>query len=106
MSDRIICWFSCGAASAVATKLTLSAYPAEKITIARCIVKEEHEDNERFALDCEKWFNHPITNLIDVEHGGSVYEVIRRRNYISGVLGAPCTMILKKKSQGKFSASD
>jgi hypothetical protein len=100
--SRVICWFSCGAASAVATKLTLAKYGAENVVIARCIVREEHEDNDRFAADCEKWFNHPITNLIALAYNGSVHNVIERRQYISGVKGAPCTRLLKKQVREEF----
>jgi hypothetical protein len=89
--NRIISWFSCGAASAVATKLTLAKYGNKNVVIARCVVREEHSDNDRFAADCEKWFGHPITNLIASEYNGSVHAVIERRKYISGIQGAPCT---------------
>ena len=48
--NRIVCWFSCGAASAVATKLAIAKYDLlYEVIIARCIVKEEHPDNDRFA---------------------------------------------------------
>ena len=49
--SRVVCWFSCGAASAVATKLAITEYANSgmEIVIARCIVKEEHSDNDRFA---------------------------------------------------------
>ena len=102
-TPRIVCWFSCGAASAVATKLAIAEYGlAYDIVIARCIVKEEHPDNDRFAADCEKWFGMPITNLMAEEYDGSVYNVIAKRKYISGVDGAPCTMLLKKKVREDF----
>jgi hypothetical protein len=94
--SRIVCWFSCGAASAVATKLAIASNPGREIVIARCIVKEEHPDNDRFAADCEKWFGMPITNLINHAYSGSIYEVFRLRSYISGINGAPCTLHLKK----------
>ena len=45
---RMVCQFSCGAASAVATKLILAAYPAEEVVIVNAFIKEEHEDNRRF----------------------------------------------------------
>jgi hypothetical protein len=102
--SRLVCWFSCGAASAVATKLAIAA--EREIVIARCIVKEEHPDNDRFAADCEKWFGLPIVNLTADEYEGSVYEVIRRRKYISGVAGAPCTMLLKKQVREQFQRPD
>lgn len=72
------------------------------LVIARCVVKEEHPDNDRFAADCEKWFGIPITNLIAQEYDGSMWNVIQRRKYISGVDGAPCTMLLKKKVREDF----
>lgn len=93
---RIVSWFSCGAASAVATKLAIAQCGKENMVIARCIVREEHPDNERFAADCEKWFGMPITNLINEKFDGSIYRVFEKRKYISGIAGAPCTMELKK----------
>lgn len=94
--SRIVCWFSCGAASAVATKLAIAQYGKENIVVARCVVHDEHFDNDRFAADCAKWFGMKITNLVNKEYGGSVDEVIRRRSYLSGIDGAPCTLLLKK----------
>ena len=100
--SRIVCWFSCGAASAVATKLAISQFAGREIVIARCIVKEEHQDNDRFAADCETWFGMPITNMISEKYNGSIFEVFEKRGYISGIHGAPCTMLLKKKVREDF----
>jgi hypothetical protein len=101
--SRLLLWFSCGAASAVATKLAIKELEMfHDLVIARCVVKEEHPDNDRFAADCEKWFGIPITNLIAQEYDGSMWNVIQRRKYISGVDGAPCTMLLKKKVREDF----
>lgn len=102
--SRIVCWFSCGAASAVATKLTLNQYrgSGRKVEIVRCYVKEEHPDNERFAIDCAQWFGTGITVLRDTEYSASAYEVVRRRGYWSGIKGAPCTRILKKEVREAF----
>jgi hypothetical protein len=100
--SRIVCWFSCGVASAVATKLAIAQYGKENIVIARCIVREEHTDNDRFANDCAEWFGMPIKNLINQKYDGSVYEVIKQRGYISGINGAPCTLHLKKELRISF----
>lgn len=101
--NRIVCWFSCGAASAVATKLAIVENAGKlPIVVARCIVQEEHDDNDRFAADCEKWFGVPITNLIAEEFNGSIFRVFEKRKYISGVSGAPCTMLLKKQVRLDF----
>jgi len=100
---RIVCWFSCGAASAVATKLAIVDNAGKlPLVVARCIVREEHPDNERFAADCEKWFGVPITNLINEKYDGSIYEVFKKRAYISGIGGAPCTLLLKKDVRKAF----
>lgn len=95
--SRIVCWFSCGAASAVATKLASAQFGGcgQEVVVARCIVREEHPDNDRFAADCEKWFGRPIVNLMNEEYDGSVIAVNERRGYWSGIKGAPCTRILK-----------
>lgn len=103
MKKRIVCWFSCGAASAVATKLAIVENAGRMpLVVARCIVREEHPDNDRFSADCEKWFGIPITNLIAEKFNGSIYRVFEKRSYISGIGGAPCTMELKKGPRLSF----
>ena len=100
---RIVCWFSCGVASAVATKLTINENAGKlPLVVVRCIVKEEHADNDRFADDCEKWFGMPIINLINQKYDGSIYEVFKQKSYISGIKGAPCTLHLKKDVRRAF----
>lgn len=45
---RIVCRFSCGAASAVATKLVLSEYGATReIAVINAYIEQEHTDNRR-----------------------------------------------------------
>jgi hypothetical protein len=103
MTDRIVCWFSCGAASAVATKLAISDNAGKlPLVVARCIVREEHPDNDRFADDCEAWFGVPITSLMNEAYDGSIHAVIEKRKYVSGVGGAPCTGLLKKQVREEF----
>ena len=95
--SRIVCRFSCGAASAVATKLILQTYPREQVTILNAFIVEEHEDNRRFLADCEKWFNHPITVVQDEKYGASVVEVFKRRRILRSQYGfAPCSAALKR----------
>lgn len=94
---RIVSHFSCGAASAVATKLILDAYPRDRVSIIRAWIKEEHEDNDRFSSDCEKWFGHPITILKDEKYGASAVEVFKSKRYVgNGMMGAPCSRALKR----------
>jgi hypothetical protein len=95
MLPRIVSHFSCGAASAVATKLILAQYPAERVVILRAWILEEHADNDRFSADCERWFCHPITILRDEKYGASAIEVFKRKRYLKGLHGAPCRKALK-----------
>lgn len=98
MTNRIVCQFSCGAASAVATKLTKAKYGGTNdVQIINAFIKEEHEDNRRFAADCAKWFGQEITTLRDEKYGASAVEVFRRKQYIKGAMGAPCSRELKRK---------
>lgn len=104
MSKRLVCQFSCGAASAVATKLTLqSRYPGEEIIIVNAFLAEEHEDNRRFAADCEKWFDFPITEIRDTKYSASTDEVWRRERFMKGLHGAPCSRLLKREPLGRLS---
>lgn len=98
MSDRprLVCWFSAGAASAVATKLALAKYcDTHEIEIARCAVPEEHSDNDRFARDCQEWFGQPILMLRSTEYD-SCEDVWTKRKFMSGPHGAPCSIEMKK----------
>lgn len=92
---RIVCHFSCGAASAVATKLAIARYGHDRVTIFNAFLQEEHEDNRRFLKDCELWFAHPITVLRDTKYGASVDEVWRRRKFFTTRFGAECSVALK-----------
>jgi hypothetical protein len=103
--ERIVGWFSCGAASATAIKLAIEENRKGRnlpLVVVRCYVAEEHPDNNRFAADCEKWFGVPILTVLNGKFGGSIYEVFRQRKYISGIHGAPCTLLLKKEVREKF----
>ncbi len=99
-NGRIISWFSCGAASAVATKLAIS--DGASIVIAYCDVIEEHPDNKRFLLDCEKWFGQEIIILGNDKYNRSIYKVFEKVRYMSGHSGAACTRLLKKELRKKF----
>lgn len=93
---RRLCWFSAGAASAVATKLTLAAH--DDVAIFRTDVGSEHPDNERFAADCAEWFGQEVTT-IKVEKYADTWEVFERERYLVGPTGAKCTVELKKKAR-------
>ncbi len=102
-NPRIVCQFSCGAASAVATKLALAQYgAAHDVQIINAFIKEEHEDNRRFLADCEKWFGQSVTVLRDEKYGASTIEIFRRKQFIKSRYGAACTTELKRKLLDKW----
>jgi hypothetical protein len=98
---HIAVWFSCGAASAVAAKLTLDKYhPKNKVSILNNPIKEEHEDNQRFLRDVSKRLNYPIEHVTHSKYPSqSCKDVWQDRKYMSGPSGAPCTMLLKKHAR-------
>lgn len=92
---RIVCQFSCGAASAVATKLALAKYGA-RCVIVNAYIEEEHPDNRRFAVDCEAWFGQPIVSLRDTTYDASAIKVFETVGFIKSRRGAACTLRIKR----------
>lgn len=103
MSSRptIVVWFSCGAASAVAAMKTIEMYSKDyHIRIVNNPVANEHEDNQRFLKDVEKWLGIEIETAINPKYPKQdCVEVWDKRKFMSGRKGAPCTLELKKKAR-------
>jgi len=97
--SRVLSWFSCGAASAVATKLV------KPDVIAYCDTGSEDADNARFMQDCKQWFGQDITILRSGQYE-STWDVWEKRKYIAGIAGAPCTGELKIKPRLDFQLPD
>lgn len=87
---RRIAHFSCGAASAVATKIS----DADEIWYAK--TGGEDVDNERFLIDCQEWFGKEITILRSDKYA-STWDLWEAKRFLSGPRGAPCTKELKVK---------
>jgi hypothetical protein len=96
--ETIAVWFSCGAASAVATYLTVEKYrETHNILVLNNPIDEEDEDNLRFKKDIEEWIGIKIIESINTEQNTTSAEVIwKRRKFMANNQGAPCTMLLKK----------
>ena len=97
--NRTVVWYSCGAASAVAAKLTLDQYPDALIVC--CVIPSEHPDNERFMKDCEKWYGKEIIKLKSDKYKDP-WDVFEKTRYLVGPYGARCTTELKKIVRQKF----
>jgi hypothetical protein len=101
---RRLCWFSCGAPSAVAAKLTVATRP--DVDVVYCRVEEEHPDNMRFLNECARWIMREITVIGNADYHYSIYEVFRRTRFLNGFNGAPCTRLLKRVPRELYSRTD
>ena len=100
MKDKTIAvWFSCGIASAVAAKKTVEIYGDKNtVRVLNSPVAEEDLDNRRFLHDVEEWIGQKIEIVTNPAYpDNSADSVWRKRKYMSGIAGAPCTLELKKK---------
>lgn len=100
----IAVWFSCGAASAVAAKETIRRYGAtHTIRVINNPIAEEDADNRRFLQDVGKWLGVKIESATHSDYpNASIVEVFEKRRYMSGIAGAPCTMLLKKGARQQW----
>lgn len=100
MTDKpIIGWFSCGATSAVACKIGLSMY--KNVRIVHIETGSEHPDNIRFLKDCEEWYGCKIETIRSDKYS-CVEDVLLRKKFINGPMGASCTKELKKRVRYSF----
>jgi hypothetical protein len=101
-SERVVCWFSCGAASACATSLAIDKGPSN-VVAAYCasVLSAEHQDNIRFLADCKRWFGLPIEMLCSDRYRDPV-DVWTRTGWLVGPKGARCSTELKKKVRQRF----
>lgn len=97
---RTIVWFSCGAASAVAAKMT----SGKNVVLAYCDTGSEHPDNDRFMSECEQWIGRPVIRLKGDYK--DTWEVWEKRRYLAGIDGAPCTVALKVEPRLSFQRPD
>jgi 3'-phosphoadenosine 5'-phosphosulfate sulfotransferase (PAPS reductase)/FAD synthetase len=98
---RVLVWFSCGAASAVAAALTVKKY-GERCEVVTCDTRStEHADNERFLRDVERWIGRSIRDLRSTDFA-SIDEVYEKTRYMAGLAGARCTVEMKKAPRIAF----
>jgi 3'-phosphoadenosine 5'-phosphosulfate sulfotransferase (PAPS reductase)/FAD synthetase len=96
---RTIVWFSAGAASAVAAKLTPDA------TYVYVDPGSEHPDNRRFIDDVSAWIGHPV-ETIKSDRYVDTWQVWNERRFLVGPTGALCTAELKKRPRFAFQRPD
>lgn len=102
--DMIAVWFSSGAASAVAAKLTVERYSSRcNVRLVNNPVREEDLDNLRFLRDVEKWIGVEVEFARNADYpNASAVEVWDRRGGMAFPHGAPCTVSLKKHARQQW----
>lgn len=100
-----ICWFSCGAASAIASKIAINEFGHGPLRVVRTYLSREHPDNDRFANDCAKWFARPVELVQDFKYVADPHQVWIRSGWLLGPKGAACTRILKREVREAHSKS-
>lgn len=104
--DKIAVWFSCGAASAVAAKLTIERFPDAEVRVLNTPVPEEHEDNQRFRRDVQDWLGVSIETVVNENPRHRSCDDVWKNNYMSTPSGAKCTQLIKKKSRQQWEAKN
>jgi hypothetical protein len=99
----IICWWSGGITSAVACKVAIDLYGADRCRVIMLDTKNEDDDTYRFLKDCEKWYGVKIEILSAI---GSDYDSIqdtwRKHMSLNVASGAICSYKLKRVVREKW----
>lgn len=103
-NGRVVAWFSCGAASAVATKLAIHKY-GDRCQVAYMDTGSEHPDSYRFLQDCEQWFGRKI-EVLKSDKYKDIWDVFDKTKFLVSPQGARCTTELKKIVARKFNCVD
>ncbi len=85
-APRHVAWFSCGAASAIAAKLTVEKYGAAARVVYCDTLSTEHPDNARFFTDVQRWIGVTI-EVIRSSKYASIDDVFERARYMSSIAG-------------------
>lgn len=91
---RIVCRYSSGCPSAVASKLAIAQYGAERVYIVKSDTRSEHADNERFDREVSGWLGKDITYLASDEYR-DIWHVYEKERFIVSHKGAKCRTALK-----------
>ena len=97
----IICWWSAGVTSAVATKLAIDEFGKENVRPMYFHIDSAHEDNVRFKKECEEWYGISIETW-QAKGYNNQFDVILKDKYVNGPGGARCTLVLKKRVRQKL----
>lgn len=96
---RVLVWFSCGAASAVAAKMALEQYRDQQVEVVYCDTSaSEHPDNLRFLADVERWIGQPVIRITSGYQ--TIYDAFRSCGFLTYPHrngSGPCTDLMKRR---------
>lgn len=96
-------WWSGGVTSAVACKLMVELFGADKCRIIMIDTRNEHEDTYRFKQDCEHWYGIEIESIDGFnDKTQSIQDVWRQSNSLNVAKGAKCSSSLKRDVREKW----
>lgn len=101
MDKVILCNFSAGVTSTVATKLAIDKYGVDRVRIVFFETGQHHADNSRFIKECEAWFGKSIEVFHNKKYSDA-FDVVEKTKYVNGPSGARCTKELKKSIRQKL----
>lgn len=103
--NRVLAWFSCGDASAVAAQLARQKH-GDACKVLYCdTLAFEHIDNLRFLGDVERWLGVDIAILRSRDYR-DIFDVFDRTGWLVGPAGARCTTELKKRVRMAYQEPD
>ena len=104
-TSRVVVWFSCGSASAIALKLAVKKYGRKNINAVYCDTGSEHKSNAVFLKEIEDWVGIDV-EILKHKRYVNIYDVFIHRRFIKGITGSPCTQLLKKRMREKYQKKD
>lgn len=100
--NKVAVWFSCGAASAVAAKMTILLSGGSGVRVLNTPVPEEDADNQRFREDVSGWLGIPIETVVNKNPRKRSCDDVWQNHYMSTPTGAPCTKFIKKEARQQW----
>lgn len=104
-NQRVVAWFSCGAASAVAAYHTVLRHPDTTEIVYCDTMATEHPDNLRFFNDVQRWLDRPIRRITSTKFS-DIDDVFDKTRYMAGIAGARCTTEMKKIPRFAYQRAD
>lgn len=101
LSTPVIAWWSGGATSAVACKICIDLFGANKVRIVFIDTKNEDSDTYRFKTDCERLYDMGIETISNPDYD-TIQQVWEKYKGLNVSVGATCSLHLKMKAREQF----